>query len=246
MNISPSRNVSDFLISSCLCLAQSRDATMANIVKMHEDSWSTAWMYISIILGLYLLGLAILLLHHIKKKHGQLTFYDIYLEVLPSNWNSWNGESSGSKTNFQSEGRHPENAKKPRGRRHRQKDDYLDEDDEVASDLISSSCSHSRIRKASRPDSLKRLRQMLKFRQNTLEIEAEASIPTISNQCRIQAIISNAKDQETATCQPQIDKSHMVVKFQNEKKPGTIEGDQTQPIKGESICERLNVDYGVN
>ena len=51
---------------------------------MHKQSGQSALVYVAIILACYLVGLVILLLHHVKQKHGHITLYDIYLEVMPS------------------------------------------------------------------------------------------------------------------------------------------------------------------
>ena len=45
-----------------------------------------ALTYVSIILSLYVCGMVMLYLHYVKQKHGQLTLYDLYLEVMPERW----------------------------------------------------------------------------------------------------------------------------------------------------------------
>ena len=41
-------------------------------VKNIENAWEIASVYVSIILSIYVLGLLVLLLHHVKQKHGQV------------------------------------------------------------------------------------------------------------------------------------------------------------------------------
>ena len=53
---------------------------------MHANSAQTALMYVAIILGVYALGMVILLVHHVHQKHGQISLYDIYLEIWPACW----------------------------------------------------------------------------------------------------------------------------------------------------------------
>ena len=76
-----------------------------------------AGVYVSIILIIYVLGLVVLLLHHVKQKHGQViiakkiprfsirvqlrdlqvTLYDIYLELMPSRCTSLGNEEVGNR-----------------------------------------------------------------------------------------------------------------------------------------------------
>ena len=39
--------------------------------------------YVAVILGLYIFGLILLFLHWVWNKHGRITFYDIYFEIMP-------------------------------------------------------------------------------------------------------------------------------------------------------------------
>ena len=56
------------------------------ILDMHKNYQSTAALYVAIIVGCYLFGLLVLLVHHVKQKHGQVSLYDIYLEIVPGSW----------------------------------------------------------------------------------------------------------------------------------------------------------------
>ena len=60
--------------------------TVEDILRMHANSKEMAFVYVSIILTCYLFGLVLLLLHHVKHKYGQITLYDIYLELAPASW----------------------------------------------------------------------------------------------------------------------------------------------------------------
>ena len=50
---------------------------------MLNNELNTAAGYIAVILSLYVTGLILLLLHYVWKKNGQISCYDIYLELMP-------------------------------------------------------------------------------------------------------------------------------------------------------------------
>lgn len=64
----------------------SRPYQTENVFRTHAKSGESALLYISIILSCYVVGLLILLLHHVRQKYGQITMYDVYLELAPSRW----------------------------------------------------------------------------------------------------------------------------------------------------------------
>ena len=68
------------------------------ILDMHKNSRYTAGLYVAIILGCYLFGLLVLLVHHVKQKHGQVSLYDIYLELAPGSWCDADANVSGTAT----------------------------------------------------------------------------------------------------------------------------------------------------
>ena len=55
--------------------------------KTIADMWNNvpqqAAFYVTTIVVCYILGLLMLWLHFMKQKHGQLSCYDIYLELIP-------------------------------------------------------------------------------------------------------------------------------------------------------------------
>ena len=55
---------------------QNNWGTNDNAVKNIEVAKENAGVYVSIILSVYVLGLLVLLLHHVKQKHGQVTLCD--------------------------------------------------------------------------------------------------------------------------------------------------------------------------
>ncbi len=59
------------------------DDDKRRILEMHRDSFYTACMYVSIILGCYFVAMLILFAYHVKQKHGRISLYDIYLELAP-------------------------------------------------------------------------------------------------------------------------------------------------------------------
>ena len=50
---------------------------------MLNNELKHALVYIAVILSLYVTGLILLLLHYVWKKNGQISCYDIYLELMP-------------------------------------------------------------------------------------------------------------------------------------------------------------------
>ena len=48
--------------------------TINDAVQNIKDAGENAGVYVSIILSIYVLGLLVLLLHHVKQKHGQVIF----------------------------------------------------------------------------------------------------------------------------------------------------------------------------
>ena len=52
-------------------------------MDMHDSAAKHGLIYVSVILISYLLGLIILLLHSVWKKHGELSFSDVYFELMP-------------------------------------------------------------------------------------------------------------------------------------------------------------------
>ena len=57
---------------------QNNWGTNDNAVKNIEVAKENAGVYVSIILSVYVLGLLVLLLHHVKQKHGQVTLCDTW------------------------------------------------------------------------------------------------------------------------------------------------------------------------
>ena len=49
---------------------------------MLNNEKNYALLYVTVILIFYIIGLIVLLLHYVWKKNGQISFFDIYLELL--------------------------------------------------------------------------------------------------------------------------------------------------------------------
>ena len=49
---------------------------------MLNNEKNYALLYVTVILMFYIIGLIVLLLHYVWKKNGQISFFDIYLELL--------------------------------------------------------------------------------------------------------------------------------------------------------------------
>lgn len=58
-----------------------RQLDVKRLLETHENSANIAVTYIVVILACYIIGMIILFLHFVQQKYGQLSFYDIYLEI---------------------------------------------------------------------------------------------------------------------------------------------------------------------